>query len=97
MDKKTTLPISEARKEIFKIAERVQKPSTYYTLTEKGKPKAVVLSAEEFESWQETLEVTRSFPNLEKDVKAAEKDFKKRKCVTLEEVLSKEGFVLAGK
>jgi len=97
MDTKTTLPISEARREIFKIAKRVQKPSTYYTLTEKGKPKAVVLSAEEFESWQETLEVTRSFPNLEKDVKAAEKDFKKRKCVTLEEVLSKEGFVLAGK
>ena len=97
MDTKTTLPISEARKEIFKIAERVQKPSTYYTLTEKGKPKAVVLSAEEFESWQETLEVTRIFPNLEKNVKAAEKDFKKRKCVTLEEVLLKEGFVLADK
>ena len=97
MDVKTTLPISEARREIFKIAERVQKPSTYYTLTEKGKPKAVVLSAEEFESWQETLEVTRIFPNLEKNVKAAEKDFKKRKCVTLEEVLLKEGFVLADK
>jgi len=97
MDTKTTLPISEARKEIFKIAERVQKPSTYYTLTEKGKPKAVVLSAEEFESWQETLEVNRIFPNLEKDLKVAEKDFKKRKCATLEEVLSKEGFVLADK
>ncbi|MFH1780458.1 MAG: type II toxin-antitoxin system Phd/YefM family antitoxin [Candidatus Nealsonbacteria bacterium] len=97
MDTKTTLSISEARKEIFKIAERVQKSSIYYTLTEKGKPKAVILSAEEFESWQETLEVTRSFPNLEKDLKTAEKDFKKRKCVTLEEVLSKEGFILAGK
>src|SRR3989338_5102287 len=97
MDTKTTLPISEARRKIFKIAENVQKPSTYYTLTEKGKPKAVILSAEEFESWQETLEVTRDFPNLEKDVKAAEKDFKKRKCATLEEVLSKEGFVLADK
>ena len=97
MDTKTTLPISEARSKIFKIAEKVQKPSTYYTLTEKGKPKVVVLSAEEFESWQETLEVNRIFPNLEKDAKAAERDFKKKKCATLEEVLSKEGFVLAGK
>ena len=97
MDTKTTLPISEARKEIFKIAERVQKHSTYYTLTKKGKPRAVILSAEEFESWQETLEVNRIFPNLEKDLKVAEKDFKKRKCATLEEVLSKEGFVLADK
>ena len=97
MDTKTTLSISEARKEIFKIAEKVQKPSTYYTLTEKGRPKVVVLSAEEFESWQETLEVNRIFPNLEKDLKAAERDFKKKKYVTLEEVLSKEGFVLANK
>lgn len=97
MDTKTTLSISEARRKIFKIAESVQKPSTYYTLTEKGKPKAVVLSAEEFESWQETLEVNRDFPNLEKDIKMAEGDYKKKKYTTLEEVLSKEGFVLADK
>ncbi|MBM3257616.1 MAG: type II toxin-antitoxin system Phd/YefM family antitoxin [Candidatus Nealsonbacteria bacterium] len=97
MDTKTTLSISEARRKIFKIAEKVQKPSTYYTLTEKGKPKVVVLSAEEFESWQEALEVSRIFPNLEKDIKTAEKDFKKKKCATLEEILAKEGFVLAGK
>ena len=78
MDTKTTLPISEARQKIFKIAELVQKPSTYYTLTEKGRPKAVILSAEEFESWQETLEVNRDFPNLKKDIKMAENDYKKK-------------------
>lgn len=97
MDSKTTLSISEARKKIFKIAKNVQRPSTYYTLTEKGKPKAVVLSAEEFESWQETLEVIRVFPNLEKDVKNAVKDYKNKKYSTLEKILLKEGFVLAGK
>lgn len=97
MNAKTTLSISEARREIFKIAEKVQKPSTYYTLTEKGKPKAVILSAEEFESWQEAMEVNNIFPNLEKDIKAADRDFKKKKCITLEEVLLREGFVLAGK
>jgi len=97
MDTKTTLPISEARKKIFKIDEKVQKPSTYYTLTEKGIPKVVVMSAEEFESWRETLEVMRDFPNLEKDVKKAEKDFKKGNYSTLEKILAKEGFVLADK
>jgi prevent-host-death family protein len=97
MDTKTTLSISQARKEIFRIAEKVQRPSTYYTLTENGKPKAVVLSAEEFESWQETLEINRIFPNLAKDIKAAEKDLKAKKYTTLEEVLSKEGFILASK
>lgn len=95
MDTKTTLPISEARKNIFRIAEKVQKPATHYTLTEKGRPKAVVISAEEFESWQETLEVARIFPKLEKDIERAEKEYRKGRSSSLEEVLSKEGFVLS--
>ena len=97
MDTKTTLSISEARKRIFEIAKMVQKPSTHYTLTEKGRPKAVVMSAEEFESWQETLAVIKSFPGLEKDIKKAEREYKNGQCLSLEDVLAKEGFVLAGK
>jgi len=97
MDTKTTLSISEARKNIFKIAEKVQKPTTYYTLTENGKPKVVVLSADEFESWQETLEAMHIFPKLEKDIEKAEKEYKKGHCLTLENVLFKEGFVLSKK
>lgn len=97
MDTRTTLPISEARKKIFKIAADVQKPATHYTLTEKGIPKAVVMSAEEFESWQETLELMREFPDIEKDIKKAEKEYKKGNYLTLEKVLAEEGFILAGK
>jgi len=76
MNTKTTLPISEARKKIFNIAKEVQKPSRYYTLTEKGIPKAVVMSANEFESLQETLEVIREFPDLDKDIKETERAVK---------------------
>ena len=100
MDTKTTLPISEARKKIFKIAEMVQKPATHYTLTEKGKPKVVIMSAEEFESWQETLEVIKDFPDLEKDIKELENDIKSgayKKYTALEDILAKEGFLIADK
>ena len=97
MNTKTTLPISEARKKIFEIAEKVQKPSTHYILTEKGRPKVAFMSAEEFESWQETLEVLRDFPGLEKDIKKAEREYKRGNYSTFENVLSKEGFVLADK
>ncbi len=100
MNIKTTLSISEARKKIFKIAEEVQKPATYYTLTEKGRPKIVVMSAEEFESWQETLEVMRDFPDLEKDIKEVDRDVrtgKYKKYPTLEKILAEHGFVLADK
>ena len=99
MDIKTTLPISEARKKIFEIAEEVQRPGKQYTLTEKGKPKAVVMSAEEFESWQETLEVMREVPNLDREIKEFRKDLAAgayRKYSTLEDILSKEGYVKAG-
>jgi len=94
---KNTIPISEARKRIFKIAEEVQKPDSYYTLTEKGRPKAVLMSAEEFESWRETLEVARGFPDLKKDIREAERDYKKGNYITLDELLAKEGYVLADK
>jgi len=100
MDTKTTLSISEARKKIFKIAESVQKPATRYTLTEKGKPKAVVMSAEEFESWQETLEVMHDFPDLDKDIKELEDDIKSgayKKYTALEDILAREGFLIADK
>ena len=97
MNTKTTLPISEARKRIFEIAKKVQKPSTHYILTERGKPKVAFMSAEEFESWQETLEAIRDFPNLEKDIKEAEAEYKQGHCSTLEDILSKEGFVPADK
>src|SRR4030043_2214386 len=97
MDTKTTLSISEARKNIFKIAERVQKPAAYYTLTEKGRPKVVVLSADEFESWQETLEVMHIFPKPEKEIEKAEREYKRGKSLTLEDMLAKEGFILSGK
>ena len=76
MNIKTTLPISEARKIIFDIAEEVQKPNNYYTLTEKGRPKAVIMSAEDFESWAETVEVMREFPKLDRDIAEAKMDIR---------------------
>lgn len=70
------MSISQARKNIFDIAERVQTPGTAFTLTENGKPKAVIMSVEQFESWVETLEVMKDFPDLKKDIAEAERDFK---------------------
>ena len=100
MNTELILPISEARKKIFKIAEDVQKPFRRYTLTAKGKPKAVIMSAEEFESWQETLEVMKEFPNLKKDIKQVKKECKSGKYknyITLENLLEKEGFIIHDK
>jgi len=100
MNTQTTLPISEARKKIFQIANEVEKRLNYYTLTEKGRPKAVIMSAEEFECWQETLEVEKEFPDLEKDIREVRREIETgeyKKYPTLEEVLAEEGFILSDK
>jgi len=97
MNTQTTISISEARRRIFEIAEEVQKPNKYYILTEKGRPKAVVMSAEDFESWQETLEVIKDFPDLDKDVKEARRAFQSgeyKNWTTLDELLKKHGCIL---
>ena len=64
MNTKTTISMSEARRRLFEVAENVQSPHTVFTFTEKGKPKVVMMSAENFESWAETLEVMSLFPDL---------------------------------
>ena len=96
MRAKTTLSISEARKNIFNIAEQVQKPGAYYTFTENGRPKAVMMSADEFESWTETLNVAAELPGLKKSIKLSEKEYKSGNYITLEELLEKEGYIVKG-
>jgi len=98
MRSKTTIPITEARRKIFDIAEEVQKPGVYYFLTDKGRPKAVIMSIDEFESWVETLEVMQDFPDLKKDIEEARKAFKTgeyKKWFSLDQLLAREGFILA--
>ena len=100
MNTKTTISISEARKKIFDIAEEVQRPGNYYTFTENGKPKVVMMSAEEFESWAETLEVMKDFPDLEKDIAEVKRDIKSgayKKYITLNELLARDGLILQEK
>lgn len=73
MDTKRTISISEARKRIFDIAEEVQAPHKVYTLTADGKPKAVIMSAEEYESWVATMDVLADFPDIDTDIAETKK------------------------
>jgi len=93
--KKNVLSLTEARRRIFRLADEVQKPATYYTLTDKGQPKAVLMSVDEFESLIETIEVYRQFPNLDDDFSKAHEEYRKGDTVSLEELLKEEGLEVA--
>ena len=100
MSIKNIISITEARNNFFKITDQIQKNRVHFTLTENGKPKVVIMSVDEFDSWQETLEVTRDFPDLKKDIKETDKAIKSgeyKNWTTLEQLLAREGFQVADK
>ncbi len=68
------LSLTEGRKHIFRLAQEVQTPGTYYVFTEKGTPKSVLMSFAEFESLLETIEVMGAFPRLKEDVAQEDSD-----------------------
>jgi len=53
MKTKNILSVTQARKDIFTITEEVQRGGGHYTLTERGVPKAVILSVASFEKMLE--------------------------------------------
>lgn len=55
------------------------------TITKKGRPRAVLLSADDYESLVETLDVL-SDPELMASIKQSEKEIKEGKFKTLEEL-----------
>ena len=93
MSTKTTLSITEARKNIFEIIEDIQRPSRYYTLTAHGQPKAILLSAEEFESLLETIDVLREMPDLLERAEEAREEMRKGNTQTLDEFFREEGYI----
>lgn len=97
MDLKKVLPLTEARKNIFKIVESVDKEGACYGFTERGSIKAVLMSVSEFESWRETLAVIKDFPDLDESIKAAKKDWENKEYVSLDRILAQAGYVLADK
>ena len=91
MNTKRIISISEARKRIFDIAEEVQKPNNFYTFTENGKPKAVLMSANEFDSLMEDYELLCD-PGFQKRIQDAEKEIARGDYVTLDELKRELGY-----
>ena len=84
-----TLPLSEAKSRLSGLVEQVRSLDEQVVITRNGRPAAVLVSAEEFERWQETVEV-RGDAQLMKEIRAGLRALKARKArlYTLEELLA---------
>jgi prevent-host-death family protein len=71
---------------LSELVEAVYSTDEEIIITKNGRPAAVLVSPEEFESWKETIEIASS-PDLMDEIKQGlEALKKKRKLYTLEEL-----------
>ncbi|MFH1855105.1 MAG: type II toxin-antitoxin system Phd/YefM family antitoxin [bacterium] len=88
MNIKTTLSATEARQDFFNILNKVEKTSIPFTITINGAPKVVIMNAEEYEGWLETMDIM-SNPELVKGIEQGKKDLREGRYITLDEFMAK--------
>ena len=66
---------TEARKNFYAVIDDAEHPGVAVAITHEGTPKVVVMSFEEYEGWQETMEIM-SDSELDKELEEAVKDMK---------------------
>ncbi|MEX2241848.1 MAG: type II toxin-antitoxin system Phd/YefM family antitoxin [Burkholderiales bacterium] len=83
-----TLPLSEAKSTLSGLVERVRTHDEEVVITKNGRPAAVLVSPEEFESWKETVAI-RADPAFMKEIRKGLAALKARKAriYTLDELL----------
>lgn len=78
-----TLPITEARHNLTTLVNRASKRLDEFVITVNGKPAAVLMSADEYEGWQETNEILAD-KKLMRDIKQSEKEIVEGKGIPWE-------------
>ena len=84
-----TLSLSEAKMKLSALIESVKNTDEEVIITKNGSPAAVLISSDEYESWQETLAI-RSDKELTAEIQTGLATFKKKKVklYTLDELFN---------
>ena len=82
-----TLSLSEAKMKLSELVENVYSTDEEVIITKNGRPAAVLVSPEEFESWKETLDIKANAELMDEIKKGLAALKKKANLYTLEELL----------
>lgn len=85
-----TLPITEARQNLTTLVDRANKRLDEFVITVNGKPAAVLMSAQEYDSWRETNEILAD-KKFVKAIKQGEKDIERNRLYDWDEVKKELG------
>lgn len=81
----TTVPLSDARARLSELVDEAVRTHERVEITRNGRRAAVLMSADDFDSLEETLEIL-SDPQLMKDIATAREEISRGETYTLEEV-----------
>jgi prevent-host-death family protein len=87
MDAHYTISTTEARQNLAEIIDRVEESGARYTLTVNGKPKAVLVNADELEALQETVDILTD-PVLMKRIRLGKRELAGADVVSLDDLLA---------
>ena len=79
------VPFTEARARLTELLDEVEARHEHVVITRNGRPSAVVLSTEEYEALEETLEILQDEETLEA-LRESERDVRADRLFSLEEV-----------
>lgn len=81
-----TLSLSEAKMKLSELVKKVQSTDAEVVITKNGRPAAVLVSPDEFESWRETIRI-KTNADLMSEIKKGIATLKEKpKMYTLEEL-----------
>lgn len=79
------MSISAVRTNLPNLVSKVNKTFGRVTITVNGQPKAILMSAEELESLEETAEIL-AIPHIKEDIKKSREQIKKGKFIALSDL-----------
>jgi len=84
----TTVSLTEARKRLPELVRSVAEQGKVYSLTRRGRPIAVIMSEEDYQSIKETLEVLADRAEA-KGIRRGRKEIAAGRAVNLEDALDR--------
>ena len=71
-----TLPLAEVKAKLSRLVDRVEKTDEEILITRNGRPVAILVSPDEYDSWKETRAI-KSNPELMREIRRGLRDLKK--------------------
>jgi antitoxin YefM len=83
-----TMPPSEVKTKLSELVNAVERRDEVVSITRNGKPVAMIVSKDEYQSWQETLEIMRD-ANFMREIRKGIQSLKRtKKHYTLHELFA---------